>query len=241
MQVMSNKTIKIHVNTNQNDILFANIEVNSNIGIILIDFSRRARIRINGIASILDNQTIEITTEQVYGNCPKYIQARVLNINSIGDSQKMKTLHDKRLSNLQRGWIEKADTFFISSSNAKGKTDASHRGGEVGFIHVVDDKTLQFPDYVGNNIFNTLGNIVENPKTGLLFLDFEKGHTLQLTGEIEIIWDISEEDKVKYPGAMRLLKYKISHVIENSNAYNYFWDFLSYSPYNPKQGKERGI
>ncbi|VAV92349.1 probable iron-sulfur binding protein YPO1417, partial [hydrothermal vent metagenome] len=59
----------------------------------------------------------------------------------------------------------------------------------AGFVRVVDERTLSFPDYSGNNHFNTLGNILLNPKAGLLFPDFDNGDMLYITGGAEIIWD----------------------------------------------------
>ncbi|WP_162990447.1 pyridoxamine 5'-phosphate oxidase family protein [Mesobacillus foraminis] len=234
IRIINDRTIRIHINKQENQMLFTNIRSNLNVGIIVIEFSSRIRIRINGVANILDDETIEVKTEQVYDNCPKYIQARKIKVNNVDDKKTTKALLRKTLNNNQRMWIEQADTFFISSSNSFRKTDVSHRGGQPGFVCILNDTTLLYPDYVGNMMFNTLGNIIENPKTGLLFIDFQKGHTLQLTGDSEIIWDLTDEDKLKYPGAKRLIKYVISEVIENPDASMYLWDFINDSPFNPK-------
>jgi ferredoxin-NADP reductase len=85
--------------------------------------------------------------------------------------------------------------------------DASHRGGPLGFVTVVDDRTLIIPDYKGNNHFNTIGNLVVDPRAGLLFVDFETGALLQLTGEAEIDWD--SPAVADYPGARRLIRFTI--------------------------------
>ena len=83
-----------------------------------------------------------------------------------------------------------ADTFFIASGyrdegdSAAFGMDASHRGGERGFVRVVDEGRLEFPDYAGNNHFNTIGNLVLDPRAGFLFVDFETGGLLQLTGPL---------------------------------------------------------
>ena len=92
----------------------------------------------------------------------------------------------------QQDWIQKADTFFVATAHPFRGADASHRGGQPGFVAVVDAQTLIWPDYSGNMMFNTLGNIVSNPKSGLLFLDFDTGRTLQLTGAAEIVWEPAE-------------------------------------------------
>ncbi|MCK0473730.1 pyridoxamine 5'-phosphate oxidase family protein [Halalkalibacter sp. APA_J-10(15)] len=234
IRVINNRTIKIHMMEKSNDVLLTNLKSNLNVGMIVIEFSTRIRIRINGVATILDEETIEVKTEQIYGNCPKYIQSRHIKLNNINETKKLETLHSMNLNKYQRSWIERSDTFFISSSNSLGKTDVSHRGGQAGFIRVIDETTLIYPDYVGNMMFNTLGNMIENAKTGLLFTNFQEGHTLQLTGSSKIIWNLTEDEKLKYPGAKRLIEYVITGVIEKKHALKYQWDFLEYSPYNPK-------
>jgi predicted pyridoxine 5'-phosphate oxidase superfamily flavin-nucleotide-binding protein len=83
--------------------------------------------------------------------------------------------------------IAAADTFFIASWHPAGGADASHRGGRPGFVEVRDERTLEFPDYPGNNMFNTLGNLAGHPRAGLLFADFERGDLLQLTGRARVL------------------------------------------------------
>ncbi|MCI0605928.1 pyridoxamine 5'-phosphate oxidase family protein, partial [bacterium] len=95
----------------------------------------------------------------------------------------------------------------------------------------VNSNRILFPDYSGNKMFNTLGNITVNPNAGLLFLDFEKGNTLQLTGKAQVIWE--EERIAEFAGAERLVEYEIEQVIEITAATNLSWRFLSYSPSNP--------
>src|SRR5262249_38316472 len=80
-----------------------------------------------------------------------------------------------------------ADTFFIASWHPRGGADASHRGGRSGFVRIRDERTLELPDYPGNNMFTTLGNLVEHPRAGLLFIDFACGDLLQLTARAEVL------------------------------------------------------
>ena len=98
-------------------------------------------------------------------------------------------------------------------------------------VTVVDPNTLIWPDYLGNKMFNTLGNIAANPKAGLLFLDFDTGSTSQLIGEAHVIWDASEI--AKHDGAERLVSYRIEQVVEIENRLPLRWEFESYSPFNP--------
>ncbi|MGE3914031.1 MAG: pyridoxamine 5'-phosphate oxidase family protein, partial [Chloroflexota bacterium] len=131
----------------------------------------------------------------------------------------------------QRQWIERVDTVFIASAHPEGGADASHRGGRPGFVRVQDDGRLLFPDYGGNTMFNTLGNILANPSAALLLVDFEIGATLQLTGQADVIWDA--EQIAEFVGAERLVAFDIDEVIEIVGASPLRSRLVSYSPYNP--------
>jgi hypothetical protein len=85
----------------------------------------------------------------------------------------------------------------------------SHRGGRPGFIGLAGDGALVIPDYMGNRFFNTLGNLVVNPRAGLLFLDFARGDLLQITGRTEIVWDGPQVQAFK--GAERLWRVLPAH------------------------------
>ncbi|MBD2020206.1 pyridoxamine 5'-phosphate oxidase family protein, partial [Leptolyngbya sp. FACHB-36] len=122
------------------------------------------------------------------------------------------------------------DTFFIASLHPTHGADASHRGGYPGFVQV-DSERLVFPDYSGNNMFNTLGNLQVNPSAGLLFIDFEQGHTLQLTGSATIVWE--PERIATVAGAERLVEFQVQQVQQTSCASRLRWQFVEYSPANP--------
>ena len=107
----------------------------------------------------------------------------------------------------------------------------SHRGGNPGFVTVAGPDTLVWPDYLGNMMFNTLGNIATNPQAGLLFLDFDIGSTLQLSGQASIVWDSPQIEA--YQGAERLLSFRVGQAIEVANKLPLRWEFEGYSPFNP--------
>jgi len=175
---------------------------------------------------------IDIRIEEVFGNCPKYIQARAPE-GEIGRNHGTGTgLRGMALFAPQRLAIETADTFFIASTNREAGADASHRGGPPGFVRVMDDTRLRFPDYAGNNMFQTLGNITTDPRVGLLFVDFDSGTTLQLTGRARILWD--REDFLDLPGAERAVEVEIDEVVETAGQGPLGWRFLDYSPFNPR-------
>jgi ferredoxin-NADP reductase len=100
--------------------------------------------------------------------------------------------------------------------------DASHRGGERGFVRVANDRRLEFPDYAGNNHFNTIGNLVLDPRAGFLFVDFATGSLLQLTGRAAIDWD--SEAVASLPGARRLVAFDIEEIVELPAAVALRWD-----------------
>lgn len=112
-----------------------------------------------------------------------------------------------------------------------GGADASHRGGNPGFVRVPDGATLEWPDYSGNSMFNTLGNITINPNAGLLFLDFEQGHTLQRTGQADVVWD--PERAATFPGAERVVEFHIEQTVQVTHASPLRFRFLQYSRFNP--------
>ncbi|BFT75005.1 pyridoxamine 5'-phosphate oxidase family protein [Paenibacillus sp. P36] len=199
------------------------------IGLLIIDTNRRIRLRINGTAKM--DKEFMVTAQQMYGNCPKYIQKRSFRPEKDPSRLLKSSQRNKELSQQQQDWIAHADTFYIGSMNDKGEMDASHRGGNPGFIHVQDAKTILFPDYFGNSMFNTLGNIYSNPLSGLLFINYEYGHSLHLTGSAEIIWD--EEESSVFPGAERLVRFEISEVVQLENANDLRWEDTELSPYNP--------
>jgi predicted pyridoxine 5'-phosphate oxidase superfamily flavin-nucleotide-binding protein len=196
------------------------------LGVLVFDPERRRRLRINGRVVDADADAIEIRTEEVFGNCPKYIQARTADGDTRHDRAGAATRTDV-LTAAQRSAIEAADTFFIASAHADAGADASHRGGPPGFVRVVDHRTLRIPDYAGNNMFQTLGNIAVDPRVGLLFLSFDTGTTLQLTGQARILW--APDPK----GAERAIEVEIGEVVEIAGRGPLGWRFVESSPFNP--------
>jgi uncharacterized protein len=212
-------------------LVFQHLERHKLIGLLIIDLATRRRLRINGVVSHLELQAILIHIDQAYFNCPKYIQARDIQAEMAQDLGSSPIHSFETLALSQHEWIEQADTFFMASMHPEGGADASHRGGYPRFVQVLDAHTLLFPDYAGNHMFNTLGNLLTNPKAGLLFIDFEKGQTLQLTGTAQILWE--DERLSRFAGAERLIQFRIERGIETMNATSLRWYFRGYSPANP--------
>jgi len=203
------------------------------VGLLGIDLATRRRNRVNGVVTaVLDNEAgkgvgigdrlqIEITIAESFGNCPKYIQRREVSLQPSVDFSFVEVQTDNVFNNQAEKLINNADTFFIASQHQgedpdrHASADISHRGGEPGFIHIQDDKTLIFPDYSGNRHFNTLGNLSLNPRVGLLFIDFINGDVLQLRGLSNILWD--DPRQIDFPGAERLLEFQLTESLYITN------------------------
>jgi predicted pyridoxine 5'-phosphate oxidase superfamily flavin-nucleotide-binding protein len=220
--------------SNKDDIFFKNIINNNQIGTLFIELITRKRFRINGTATISENE-ITVKVKEAYPNCPKYIQQRSISAPDNFKRIKATKTFGRELTLDLQTWIKSSDTFFVGSQSTNQNMDASHRGGNPGFIEILDNKTLKIPDYQGNSMFNTFGNFAQNPHAGILFIDFDKGGTLQLTGKAEIIFDqTSEEDLIKTTGTGRFWHFKVSELIVTVNHHNFHWEFMGYSRFNPE-------
>lgn len=231
IRALDDRTVHITAQPVPGDPLADNLKATGKLGLLVIEFTTRGRIRLNGNAELRPNG-IRLRTEEVFGNCQKYIQGREWMITQGTPKPSVNAHHAKALGTGQKHWIEAADTFFVATANPAGGADASHRGGQPGFVRVVDDNTLVWPDYSGNGMFQTLGNLALNPRAGLLFVDFERGGISQLTGHADIIWD--EARAADFTGAERLVEFHVERVIEMAEALPLRFSFMSYSPYNPR-------
>lgn len=218
------------------DPLNQNLAPEAEIGLLGIEFPSRRRNRMNATVSSLREGEIGVRVKQAFGNCPQYIQTRDLEIlpaiDRVGVALPVSRLHG--FGEPERRIIGRADSFFIASHFSKGGgnathgADVSHRGGKPGFVRIDDHHALTFPDFSGNLLFNTLGNILLNPRTGLLFIDFENNDLLYLTGTAVIIWD--SEEKRAFTGAERLIRFTLEEGIRIQGVVPIQWRFLEYSP-----------
>jgi predicted pyridoxine 5'-phosphate oxidase superfamily flavin-nucleotide-binding protein len=205
------------------------------VGVIGIDLSNRRRNRMHGKIAAVQDSHVDIQVSQSYGNCPKYINIRDLTTHYVS-SQTPVSASRPSLGATDHAAIRAADIFFIASyfdagqNNPYEGADMSHRGGNPGLVHV-DGDTLTVPDYFGNNLFNTFGNLSMTPATTLLFIDFETGETRQINGIAKIIADPSLVRQ--FPKALRLLQIKVTGVTVTTNATPLRWMLGETSPYNP--------
>jgi hypothetical protein len=198
----------------------------SAVGLLAIDLVHRKRMRVNGrVGSVGSPLTVHVT--EAYANCPKYIQARLVKVAPDLGSGTVTTA--VAVTPDVRATLASADTFFIATVHPERGADVSHRGGPPGFVTVEEDGSLTWPDYAGNMMFNTLGNIAVDPRAGLLFLDYRGGRTVQLTGAATIDW---ERDIGAVPGAERFVRFVPERVVIRQGALTEE-AFLGRSPHNP--------
>jgi hypothetical protein len=202
------------------DALEAAFVEKADVGILGIELETRRRNRVNGRIEDKSDNSISFAVDQSFGNCPQYIRERKYWRNAAKPA--IRVFRGHALTSFQKDWIGAADTFFIASGyRGEGDTpaygmDVSHRGGERGFVEVLDDRRIRFPDYAGNNHYNTLGNLALDPRAGFLFLDFSTGSLLQLTGKASIDWNSDTVSRV--PGARQLVTLEIEEIVELASA-----------------------
>lgn len=210
------------------------------IGLLGIELHTRRRNRMNGVVSASNSDGFEVQVKQSFGNCPQYIQSRMFELVEF-DVTIPKPIHEiTAFSEPERSAIAMADTFFIAtayqdeSAGLASGVDVSHRGGKPGFVHIDDDNRLTIPDFSGNCHFNTFGNLELNPKAGLLFVDFDKGNLLYLTGTAEVIWQGAEINN--YVGAERLLCFYLEKGYRVENSLPLRWSAPEFSPFLKNTG-----
>ena len=180
------------------------------IGLLGLQPHTRRRNRANGRVAALDADGFTLAVEQSFGNCPKYIHARRVE-HAAQTAAPAPARVQARLDGATADLIRHADTFFIATAHpdaARGEhaahgVDVSHRGGRPGFVGV-DGDHLWVPDFAGNQYFNTLGNLLLNPRAGLLFVNFSEGSLVWIAATAQILHDGPAADA--YPGAQCVLQ-----------------------------------
>lgn len=219
------KSLDISARPVPGDALNSALSPGADIGLLGIELATRRRNRANGQVAVGIDGGIRFALGQSFGNCPQYIRSRKYWWSP--DKPEGSATRNTVLTESQQTWIGTADTFFIASGyrgeddNPAYGMDISHRGGEAGFVEVLDEKTLRFPDYAGNRFYNTLGNILKDPRVGFLFVDFASGSLLQVTGRASIDWGSSAVARV--PGARQLITLEIDEVVDLRSVLRLRW------------------
>ncbi|WCM51413.1 pyridoxamine 5'-phosphate oxidase family protein [Pseudomonas sp. WJP1] len=208
----------------------AQLSVGAAIGLLGIELHTRRRNRINGHIGAMSASEFAVRVDQSFGNCPQYIQLRQFRSVPLADPATRPAQQFNELDDAAKGMIADADTFFVASFvdvDGVRSVDVSHRGGQAGFVQVEGNR-LTIPDFAGNLFFNTLGNLLINPKAGLLFIDFNTGDLLHLSGRTEIILEGPQVEA--FQGAERLWMFHVEHVVRRPAALGLRWRFDGVSP-----------
>jgi len=195
------------------DPLWQNLEADPRLGLLIIELANRRRLRINGDARVTDSEIL-LNVTQTFPNCPKYITKREIEVELAKVPQaKPKVFGGTSLTAPLQKMIAAADVLFLATGHSERGNDASHRGGSPGFVEVVNKSSLRLPDYPGNGLFNSLGNVVGDPQVGLLIPDFEQGRQLQITASAKILWD-QPDRQGKTGGTNRFVEFTITRWLE---------------------------
>ncbi|HEX6104721.1 MAG TPA: pyridoxamine 5'-phosphate oxidase family protein [Gemmatimonadales bacterium] len=204
VRASDSRTVRIEALPPPGDPLSQPIESTEFAGLLAIDLATRRRMRVNGRLA-RENGALLIRADQVYANCPKYIHPREAEVSR--GAGLVAAPRGAGLTDAQRDWIARADTFFIATMYPGEGADASHRGGPPGFVSVAGNR-LAWSDYAGNMMYNTLGNIAAYPRAGLLVPDFSTGANLLLTGAARIVWPAQGR------GGQRIVELEVEETVE---------------------------
>jgi uncharacterized protein len=131
-----------------------------------------------------------------------------------------------------RAFIGRCAMFFVATADRQGHPDCSYKGGLPGFVRVLDDRTLVIPDYDGNGMYRSWGNVLVNPHVGLLFLDFENPKRIRVNGTAQV----SENDpmRAEFPGSVFIVRVAATRIFPNCPRYLHKMQRVEYSAYAPR-------
>lgn len=232
----------------------------SKIGIVGIEYATRRRNRLNGTISHAKKGNLTVLVDQSFGNCPRYIHKRNTTKkrrlviggqpeSNVSYNVNMTTTTTNIIDTRARTIIESAETFFIASRHsslgqeANEGLDVSHRGGKAGFVNVKGN-TITFPDFSGNKFFNTLGNILLDPRVGLCFWDNKTGDLFFVKAKAKVepieskasVFKETEFKGTAFKGAERFVSLSVVSVTHIAGIYPYSHEITEMSPYTLQTG-----
>jgi uncharacterized protein len=151
---------------------------------------------------------------------------------NIADRLEKVTVHTA-FTDEDRIFIENCAMFFVATADGLGRPDCSYKGGLPGFVRVLDNRTLAFPDYDGNGMYRSWGNILINSHVGLLFLDFEKQMRIRVNGTAQISGD--DPLRAEYPGSVFMIRVIAEKIFPNCPRYIHKMQIVEYSEYAPRE------
>ena len=212
----------------------AELHEQDRLGMLFIDLATRRRLRVNGTIAELSPAGLVLAVAEAFPNCPKYIQRREFGGSPPGTAANATALQSEHGEGYPvdiARWLAATDTFFVATNNPQGQLDCSHRGGRPGFVRL-DRGVLRIPDYPGNSMFGTLGNLALDPRAGLCLLDFTAGSQLQLSGEATR--DFTGVDASGATGSTgRWWTFRAQHWLSHHLTRPESWRLIDRSPFNP--------
>lgn len=190
------------------DPLAGNVSATAQLSVVFFQPATRRRAKSIGTATQRPDGSLQYDLTRIFGICPKYIHKRKhapqpADLTAANDA----VVDRSALLNADdQSQLRSSDTIFFASHGPHG-ADVTHRGGRAGFVTVVDDRTLDIPDYPGNGMFNTLGNLVLDDRLGISDLDFSTGRTVHMTGRAEV-----RDGDPANPSAPRLVRFHVEEV-----------------------------
>jgi len=211
------------------------IEPGTPLSLLGIDLNRRIRHRISGTSLTSMNQEsrgLNLQVEEYSPNCPKYINRRQI-IHASNEASALnkdaKAVIRTQLTPDDQAFVRTIDTLWIGSYAPNVGADCNHRGGQPGFIRVISPSIIEWPEYRGNGMFFTSGNLESCDRAGVTLVNFESGSMIQMTGRATVDW----AHDGSYEGASRKIVFHITSLIRTDNVTSHRWQRLDYSPYNP--------
>jgi uncharacterized protein len=165
------------------------VRAHRQVGVLAIDLSTRQRMRVNGSA-VVEGDGLRVQVAEAFFNCPKYITRRFVQPQSgpLVQSSGMELCAEHlRL-------LHETDVLFLATTHPDRGPDASHRGGDPGFVQVLPDGRIRFADYPGNSLFNSLGNLLVDPRVGIAVPNLRSGAVLQVTGTAAVVWNEADDE-----------------------------------------------
>lgn len=207
------------------------IRASGALGILFVDLATRRRLRVNGVIERSTDRELRVAVEQAYPNCPKYIQRRE-RVEAPIVTAAATTSQGSGAPDDVRSWLSRTDTAFLATVGPDGRIDCSHRGGTRGFMRMDGDAVL-VPDYPGNSMFCSLGNMSVEPRAGLVLVDFESQQQLHLTGDTSVVLAQTERTE-RTGGTGRWWRLRPRRWARSPLAGAMTWDLVDDSPFNPR-------
>jgi predicted pyridoxine 5'-phosphate oxidase superfamily flavin-nucleotide-binding protein len=208
------------------------LQAGQSVAVLLIELQKRRRLRVNGHVGLASANRLEVIVGQAYPVCPRYIQKRQPEaVATDAEVPTVTSVAGDILDASVTAWIDAADTLFVASLGPAGEADVSHRGGRPGFVQR-RGQVLRIPDYNGNSMFNTLGNLEVEPRCGLVLPDFDGARQLQLTGHARVCFDVAD-DMEQTGGTGRWIEFTVECWRATPLNRPLRWRLLEASPFNP--------